>query len=56
MQKTDKVLRIKNLKDMLIKTKELYRGKVAYKIKVGKDQYTEFTHDEVREMIDGLRN
>jgi len=45
---------IDNLKDMLNKTKEIYKDKPAYKIKIGKGTYKTFSHKEVREMIDAL--
>lgn len=47
-------LEIKDLKDMLNKTKELYGNRPAYKIKIEEGKYKVFTHYEVREMIDAL--
>lgn len=43
-----------DLKDMLNKTKELYKDRPAYKIKIEKENYKVITHKEVREMVDGL--
>ncbi len=47
-------LEINNLKDMLNKTKEIYRDKPAYKIKIRAGEYKTISHYEVREMIDNL--
>jgi long-chain acyl-CoA synthetase len=47
-------IEITDLKDMLNKTKKLYGEKNAYKIKIRKGEYKTFTHNEVRDMIDGL--
>ncbi len=49
-------LKIKDLKDMLIKTNELYGQNIAYKIKVQENKYITYTHKEVREMINAIRN
>ncbi len=47
-------MNITDLKDMLNKTKELYKDRPAYKIKIEKENYKVITHKEVREMVDGL--
>lgn len=47
-------IEIKNLKDMLNKTRNLYAKKTAYKIKIQDNQYKTITHEEVRNMIDCL--
>lgn len=47
-------LEISDLKDMLNKTRELYGEKTAYKIKIEKDKYKTFTHNEVRDMVNYL--
>ena len=53
-EKLYQTIEIKNLKEMLNKTKEIYSNKIAYKIKKGEKEYQTYTHKEVREMIDGL--
>lgn len=50
----DKVLKIDNLKEMLNKTEELYKDKIAYKIKIEEGKYEEFTHKQVRDMVNNL--
>ena len=47
-------LEIRDLKDMLNKTKNLYGEKTAYKIKIEQGKYKTYTHKEVREMVDNL--
>ncbi len=47
-------LKITDLKDMLKKTRKLYGEKKAYKIKIEKDKYITYTHNEVRDMVDYL--
>ena len=47
-------MEIKDLKDMLKKTRELYGERLAYKIKIEEGKYKTFTHNEVRNMIDAL--
>ena len=47
-------LEIRDLKDMLKKTKNLYGEKTAYKIKIEQGKYKTYTHKEVREMVDSL--
>lgn len=49
-------LEITDLKDMLNKTGEMYKSKIAYTIKKEKGVYKDFTHKEVREMVNALRN
>ncbi len=49
-------VKITDLKDMLNKTKVLYGNNIAYKIKLGENKYITYTHKEIREMIDALRN
>lgn len=49
-------LEITDLKDMLKKTGKLYGEKIAYTIKTGEKRYKNFTHKEVRNMVDALRN
>ena len=48
------IIEITDLKDMLNKTREMYSSRIAYKIKTGDKQYRTITHQEIREMIDGL--
>ena len=48
------IVEIKDLKDMLNKTKSLYGNRVAFKIATGENKYKEITHKEVREMVDAL--
>ena len=45
---------ITDLKDMLNKTKNMYKDKIAYKIKIEEGKYKTYTHKEVREIIDSL--
>lgn len=47
-------IEIKNLKDMLNKTREIYGKKTAYKIKIQDNQYKTITHEEVRGVVDCL--
>ena len=47
-------LEIKDLKDMLNKTKKLYANRPAYKIKIEEGKYQVYTHKEVRDMINAL--
>lgn len=53
-KKLYKTIEIKDLKDMLNKTREIYGDKPAYKIKLEKGKYKIFSHKQVREMIDSL--
>ena len=50
------IIEIHNLKDMLNKTKEMYKDKIAYKIrkKENEKEYINLTHGQVRDMIDNL--
>lgn len=50
----DKVLKIDNLKEMLEKTEDIYKNKIAYKIKIEEGKYKEFTHKQVRNMVNSL--
>ena len=45
---------ITDLKDMLNKTRDMYKDKIAYKIKVEEGKYKTYTHKETREIIDSL--
>lgn len=47
-------LGIRDLKDMLNKTKKLYANKPAYKIKIEEGKYKIITHEQVRNMVDYL--
>ena len=47
-------MEIKDLKDMLNKTKKEYGEKIAYKIKNEEGKYRTITHREVRDMVDSL--
>ena len=47
-------LEITDLKDMLIKTNEIYTDKIAYKIKTEEGNYKTFTHGQVRNMVNAL--
>jgi len=49
-----KFMQIDNLKDMLEKSGNKFSDNIAYKIRVDNDKYKEFTHKEVRRMINGL--
>ncbi len=53
-QKIYKTLEIKNLKEMLNKTKKTYSEKTAYKIKIAEGEYKIITHSTVRENVDAL--
>ncbi len=48
------IIKVKDLKDMLKKTGEIYKDKPAYKLRISEGKYKIFTHAEVREMIDAL--
>lgn len=47
-------MEITDLKDMLKKSGEQFKDKIAYKIKIEEGKYKTYTHKEVRKMIDGL--
>lgn len=47
-------IQIRDLKDMLKKTGEIYGERPAYKVREKAGQYKIITHKEVRQMIDGL--
>ena len=46
-------LEIKDLKDMLNKTKKLYANNIAYKIRKS-EGYIIYTHEQVRNMVNAL--
>ena len=48
------VLEVRDLKDMLNKTKNLYADRPCYTIKTEEGEYKSYTHSEVRDMIDYL--
>ena len=48
------VLEVRDLKDMLNKTRELYGERHGYKIKLGEGKYKTYTHSEIRDMINYL--
>ena len=48
------VLEVRDLKDMLNKTRELYGERPGYKIKLGEGKYKTYTHSEIRDMINYL--
>ena len=48
------ILEIRDLKDMLNKTGELYGERPGYKIKLGEGKYKTYTHSEIRDMINYL--
>lgn len=54
MSQKEEILEITNLKEMLNKTKEVFKNKPAYKLKQSNGKYKIITHREVREMIDCL--
>lgn len=47
-------IEITDLKDMLNKTDKLYENNIAYQIKIEENKYIEYTHKEVRQMINSL--
>ena len=47
-------IEITDLKDMLNQTKSIYGDAPAYKIKIEKDKYKTYSHNEVRAMVDAL--
>ena len=48
------ILEVRDLKDMLNKTRELYGERPGYKIKLGEGKYKTYTHSEIRDMINYL--
>ena len=54
MSQKEEILEITNLKEMLNKTKVVFKNKPAYKLKQPNGKYKTITHREVREMIDCL--
>lgn len=53
-EKSKNYLEITDLKDMLNKTRKMYKNNIAYKIRISEGQYKLITHEEVRKMIDSL--
>lgn len=53
-EKLYETLEITDLKDMLEKTRKLYKNRPAYTIKIEDKKYKSYTHEEVRDMIDSL--
>lgn len=47
-------IEIKDLKDMLNKTKNIYSDEIAYKVRNDRNSYDVYSHKEVREMVDAL--
>ena len=47
-------IQIKDLKDMLNKTKEIYGERPAYKVREEVGKYKVITHEEARQMVDSL--
>ena len=54
MSQKEQVIEITDLKDMLNKTKEVFKNKPAYKIREENGKYKIITHKQVRDMIDCL--
>lgn len=50
----NKNIEITDLKDMLKKSGKQYGEKIAYKLRIEKNEYKQITHKEVRNMIDAL--
>lgn len=50
----EECLMITDLKDMLNKTRELYKNKPAYKLRISEGNYRVITHEEVRDSVDSL--
>ena len=48
------MLVVRDLKDMLNKTIELYGDRPGYKIKIEEGKYETYTHNEIRDMVDYL--
>lgn len=49
-----KLIEVRDLKDMLNKTKELYGERPGYKIKLKEGKYITYTHNDIRDMINYL--
>ena len=47
-------IEIRDLKDMLKKTGEVYGKRPAYKVRQEIGKYKVITHEEARQMVDGL--
>ena len=54
MSQKEQVIEITDLKDMLNKTKEVFKNKPAYKLREENGKYKIITHKQVRDMIDCL--
>ena len=54
MSEIKQIIEITDLKDMLNRTKEIFKDKPAYKIKEDDGKYKIITHGQVREMVDAL--
>lgn len=54
MENLNKHIEVRDLKEMLKKTGEIYSDRPAYKIRIEDKKYKIITHKEVREMIDAL--
>lgn len=53
-EKIYKCIEIKDLKDMLNKTRAIYGNDIAYKIRTSKEEYKTYSHEEARQMVDAL--
>lgn len=53
-EKLYKYIEITDLKDMMNKTRALYNNAPAYIIKLKKDEYKIYSHEDVRSMVDAL--
>lgn len=53
-EKLNEIIEISNLKDMLNKTRDMYKNNIAYKIRIAENEYKTISHLEVREMVDNL--
>ena len=53
-EKLYKYIEITDLKDMMNKTRALYNDAPAYIIKLKKDEYKIYSHEDVRAMVDAL--
>ena len=53
-EKIYECVEIKDLKDMLNKTREIYDNDIAYKIRNGENNYKTYSHKQIRKMVDAL--
>ena len=53
-EKIYECIEIKDLKDMLNKTRAIYDDDIAYKIREGENNYKTYSHRKFREMVDAL--